>query len=114
MSYTLSDMIFKTYSGIRLPFSFSNLYATKKPRVVLDSSCKVPSWADLAGSVVDPNLGLNLTDKPFPRPNAWPSSYTSCNQYLPNDTVLNRFIWVVKYLCENGFYVSCMVKPVTH
>ncbi len=32
-------------------------------------------------------------------------SADTCNQYLPNDSTINRFVWVVKYLAANGFYV---------
>ena len=28
-----------------------------------------------------------------------------CNAYLPGDTTLARFLWVVNYLAQNGFYV---------
>ncbi len=29
----------------------------------------------------------------------------SCDDYLPNDSVFNRFIWTIGFLARNGFYV---------
>jgi hypothetical protein len=28
-----------------------------------------------------------------------------CNAYLPEDSVLNRFLWVVNYFAGQGFYI---------
>ena len=28
-----------------------------------------------------------------------------CNAYLPEDTTLERFLWVVNYFAEQGFYI---------
>lgn len=28
-----------------------------------------------------------------------------CNAYLPEDTTLDRFLWVVNYLTQQGFYI---------
>ena len=28
-----------------------------------------------------------------------------CNAYLPEDTTLNRFMWVVNYFAQQGFYI---------
>ena len=28
-----------------------------------------------------------------------------CNAYLPEDTTLNRFMWVVNYFAQQGFYL---------
>lgn len=29
----------------------------------------------------------------------------TCNAYLPEDTTLNRFMWVVDYFAQQGFYI---------
>jgi hypothetical protein len=29
----------------------------------------------------------------------------TCNAYLPQDTTLNRFMWVVNYFAQQGFYL---------
>lgn len=31
--------------------------------------------------------------------------YKLCNWYLPNDSTLNRFLWVLNYFASRGFYV---------
>ena len=28
-----------------------------------------------------------------------------CNDYLPNDSLFNRFIYVVQFFARNGFYI---------
>ena len=59
--------------------------------------------AQIANSVIDPTASVpsNLA---CPQPVAWPP-HTGCNSYLPQDSTLNRFVWVVNYLALNGFYV---------
>eukprot|EP00798_Chlamydomonas_sp_ICE-L_P006250 gene6250-2875_t len=62
--------------------------------------------ADIAASVVKP--GVNILANAAPPP---PAAYAvhqpsnSCNSYLPANSVLDRFVWVVQYLANNGFYV---------
>lgn len=34
-----------------------------------------------------------------------PTSAGSCGDYLPVDSVFNRFIWNIGFLARNGFYV---------
>ena len=62
---------------------------------------------DIAYSVIDPNAGVIPGQTSFPQPVAWPilSGNTTCNSYLPQDSTLNRFVWVVNYLARNGFIV---------
>ncbi|GAX78958.1 hypothetical protein CEUSTIGMA_g6398.t1 [Chlamydomonas eustigma] len=94
------------FNAIRLPFSMQNLYDVT-PINKLSTQCgSIPTFEDIAYSVVDPSVSLapNLTT--FPLPPDWPPhSPNTCNQYLPEDTTLNRFVWVVQYLAHNGFYV---------
>ena len=28
-----------------------------------------------------------------------------CNAYLPEDTTLDRFMWVINYFAQQGFYI---------
>ncbi len=39
---------------------------------------------------------------PLPAP---PPDGTACNEYLPGDSTLRRFLWVVAFYAANGFYV---------
>lgn len=34
-----------------------------------------------------------------------PSPPGTCNYYLPDDSVLSRFIYTVRFFAQNGFYV---------
>ena len=63
--------------------------------------------AEIAYSVVDPAAGVPPGLSTFPQPVAWPDhgNNNTCNSYLPQDSTLNRFVWVVNYLAHNGFYV---------
>ncbi|KAG1680164.1 hypothetical protein FOA52_000277 [Chlamydomonas sp. UWO 241] len=91
------------FNAIRLPFSMHEIYfETPKPII---STCTLPTFNQIAYSVTDPldNVPSNLG---IPAPGFWPShgDYT-CNAYIPGDSVINRFVWVVQYLANNGFYV---------
>lgn len=33
------------------------------------------------------------------------SNPASCGDYLPTDSVFNRFIWNIGFLARNGFYI---------
>ncbi len=60
--------------------------------------------AEIAQSVVDPADGVQTGS--FPQPISWPQhTANTCNEYLPSDSTINRFVWVVQYLARNGFYV---------
>jgi hypothetical protein len=40
-----------------------------------------------------------------PTPPTSTSSPGYCNSQLPSDTVLDRFLWTINFLVQNGFYV---------
>lgn len=59
----------------------------------------------IAYSVTDPQDNV-AAGRSFPSPVSWPAhSANTCNEYLPSDTTINRFVWVVQYLARNNFYV---------
>jgi hypothetical protein len=91
------------FNAIRLPFSFKDLSLQNPPS--LASNCTLYSFSTIAYSVTDPQddvpLGLD-----FPELDYWPVHMRGrCNDYLPSDSVRNRFVWVVQFLARNGFYV---------
>ena len=47
-------------------------------------------------------LPENALIPPLPHP---PPAGGTCNGYLPSDTTLARFLWVVSFYAENEFYV---------
>ena len=63
--------------------------------------------SQIAYSVVDPAASVPPGLTNFPPPTSWPDhgTNTTCNSYLPQDTTLNRFLWVVSYLARNNFFV---------
>jgi aminoglycoside/choline kinase family phosphotransferase len=81
---------------------------TNKVRIPLISDQIYVSWtqSQIAYSVVNPNASVPANLNTFPQPSNWPThSPNTCNQYLPENTTIDRFVWVVKYLANAGFYV---------
>lgn len=59
-----------------------------------------------------PSITLPYGTK-FPNLTAVPSLTTnSCNSYLPSDTTLNRFIYIVNLITANGLYVVSHPDPL--
>ncbi len=91
------------FNAIRLPFSFEDL-RWKNPSS-LASNCTLHSFSTIAYSVTDPQDDVPL-DLDFPKLDYWPVHERGrCNDYIPSDSVWNRFVWVVQFLARNGFYV---------
>ena len=59
----------------------------------------------MAASVTPP--GVVLPDGAFPPRLPADAAHTPgvCNDYIPNDSVRTRLLWVAKFLAANGFYV---------
>ena len=92
------------FNAVRLPFSFQNLF-NAAPKSQTQTCGAVTSQAVLS-SVTLPGKTDIPADQPVPTPAA-PAAQTPgvCNDYLPADTTLNRFAWVVSYLAANNFYI---------
>jgi aryl-phospho-beta-D-glucosidase BglC (GH1 family) len=89
------------FNAVRLPFSFKDLL-NLKPRN-FTQNCSLPSPTDVAKSVLAKGQSLPAT---VPAQAFKPNRPTgACNEYLPNDSVWNRFKWVVTFYAHNGFYV---------
>lgn len=91
------------FNAVRLPFSFKDLN-NLNPRN-FSNQCQKATLEQIQGNVTNPDSpppeGSVIPPLEFP-PNGYGSG---CNNYLPNDTTFNRFVWVVNYLAQNGFYV---------
>ena len=91
------------FNTVRLPFSFENLFGGALPQ-----SWAQPCSTDFMNTIVtattDPSVSAAFTTPPSPKSPA-PAVSGTCNSYLPSDTILNRFLYVVKYYVQNGFYV---------
>lgn len=90
------------FNAVRLPFSFKDLNETK-PRNYAQN-CKIASLSDIQTSVTNPSVDPgNKTISPLGSPASQKEGV--CNSYLPNDSTMNRFLWVVDFFAKNGFYV---------
>ncbi len=63
----------------------------------------------MAASVTPPGLPTPAAST-IPHPRApvrgrRPSAEKWCNEYIPNDSLRNRFFWAMRYIAANGFYV---------
>lgn len=90
------------FNSVRLPFSFQNLYGGS----VRDwsTSCNTDTQATIVQATTDPSATANGATPPT-QANPPPQTQGVCNDYLPNDTVLNRFLYVIRFFAQNGFYV---------
>ncbi|KAK9846255.1 hypothetical protein WJX81_000135 [Elliptochloris bilobata] len=103
------------FNAVRLPFRFSDLNLPAK-------NWTFPCTQDTLGMIkgnlsnpLSPYGGADYSSLAFPAPVAYPffsaSNNGICNTYLPNDSTLNRFLWVVQYLVGAGFYVIPAYMP---
>ncbi len=88
------------FNAVRLPFSFKDLQLPPKN---FAQPCKISSTAEIQQSVTNPKVQPG--DKALP-PQPFPPSRKAgmCNDYLPNDTTFNRYVWMVNFFAQNGFY----------
>lgn len=86
------------FNAVRLPFSFKDLFELE-PDAVANNFSPSPLQA-LQESVTHPQFPLarGLEIPSFLPPGAG-------NSYIPGGTTFERFLWVVRYFAENGFYV---------
>eukprot|EP00890_Picochlorum_soloecismus_P002423 jgi/Picsp_1/3181/NSC_06021-R1_cellulase len=89
------------FNAVRVPFSFKDF--KKPPRSFLVQNCGPPTPDEVAASVTPAGTKPPRPAPPLPNPPTYEDN--TCNGYLPNDSVLERFKYVVKFLADNGFYV---------
>lgn len=91
------------FNAVRIPFSFKDLY-TLTPRDYI-TSCTIPSISAIQASVT--NASASVVEGTVTPPMIAPPARIpgKCNDYFPNDTTLNRFLWTVNFFAKNGFYV---------
>jgi aryl-phospho-beta-D-glucosidase BglC (GH1 family) len=89
------------FNAVRLPFSFKDF--DKPTRSFVHEYCSPPSAEEIAQSVTSPG---STSPGPAPELDAPPTySGNKCNEYLPNGSTRDRFIWVATFFAKNGFYV---------
>ncbi len=90
-------------NAIRLPFSFKDIF-NLPPRNYL-VNVGPPSQSSIQANVTNPSVPVpNGTTIP-PMTSPPPRQSGLSNDYLPNDSTLHRFLWVINFFAQNGFYV---------
>ncbi|CAL5222447.1 g4812 [Coccomyxa viridis] len=90
------------FNAVRLPFTFSDLNLPPK-------SWTMPCTDDTASLKADledpdaPYNGIDYSAKKFPA--FKPLGNGMCNSDLPNDSTLNRYLFVIQHYVSQGFYV---------
>ena len=92
------------FNTVKIPFSFNDL-AELQPLSFL-INCTLPTTEQLQSSVTNPGI-TPPPGRGIPSLNATAPTVTegTCNSYLPDDSVLNRLLYVVTYLATNDLYV---------
>lgn len=91
------------FNAVRLPFSFKDLYE-KDPRD-FTASAEIPTEEEIQNSVSHPSFPIEEGAKIPPLTAPAERTPGRCNDYFPNTTTLDRFLWVVNFFAKNGFYV---------
>lgn len=91
------------FNAIRLPFSFKDLLNLAPRNYVVNAD--PPSQSNIQANVTNPSVPVpnGATIPPMVAPP--PRQPGLSNDYLPNDSTFNRFVWVVSFFAKNGFYV---------
>lgn len=91
------------FNAIRLPFSFQDLFNLAPKNYA--QGCTIATQSQIQASVTNPSVPVPAGDTIPPMVAPPQRQANTCNDYLPNDTTLNRFLWVVNFFAKNGFYV---------
>lgn len=91
------------FNTVRLPFSFQNLFGGASPQS-WTQPCSTDTTSTIVMATTDPSVNAASAIPPSPKSPA-PVLSGVCNSYLPSDTILNRYLYVVRYYAQNGFYV---------
>ena len=90
------------FNSVRLPFSFRDLYGASPKWLNTRCTYTPPS---VVAAQTKPGEVLTESAPPGPGEKFATSSPGTCNSYLPQSSVLDRFLWTVDYLTANGLYV---------
>lgn len=89
------------FNAVRLPFSFVNLNAGIQS--TYNRTGVAPATdAQLISNLTNPSY--SISGKTLPQL-SYLDGQTYSNQYLPNTTTMNRFLYVIDFFARNGFYV---------
>lgn len=91
------------FNTVRLPFSFQNLFEGAVPQS-WTIPCKTDNNDVVLMATMDP-LSINAATNAPPPKSPAPVISGVCNSYLPSNTIIDRYLYVVRYFAANGFYV---------
>ena len=91
------------FNAVRLPFSFGNLYGSTQPQSYTQS-CSTDTQSTILKATTDPSAPPS-TNTPPTLAEPGPLTQGVCSGNLPNDSILDRFLYVVRFFAQNGFYV---------
>lgn len=89
------------FNAIRLPFVFANLNGAVQ-NTYQYSSLSPATTSQLIANLTNPSY--SISGKILPAL-TYTSGQTYANQYLPANTVMARFVYVINFFAKNGFYV---------
>lgn len=109
------------FNAIRLPFTFDQLYNAAPKNYTLE--CEHPDLTQVVESLIPPYLDISVTNDSVKHiaDGQLQAPYRlvegTCNPWLPNSSVLDRFLFVINYLARNGFYIVVVhqtsYEPIT-
>ncbi len=107
LSYDFATAVYRMhllgFNAVRVPFSFKDLFHIS-PRNYTQYG-KVATISHIQRSVTHPSHPIG-DNRAIPQMIAPPDRQAGMiNDYLPNDSTFNRFLWVVNFFARNGFYV---------
>ena len=92
------------FNMVKIPFSFNDLSMLQPQSFLLN--CTLPTDAQVQSATTNPNVTVPPARSVPVLPTAAATVINgTCNSYLPNDSVLNRFLYVVDFLASNNLYV---------
>lgn len=104
VAYDFATIVYRMrllgFNAIRLPFSFKDLELSPRDFIHYQSA---PSKMTVQTSVTHPKYPTNRAIPLLPHPP--PRHPSCCNDYLPQNSTLDRFLYVVHFFAENGFYI---------
>lgn len=107
LSYDFATVVHRMqllgFNAVRLPFSFKDLFQTS-PRNYVQYG-QIASLSHIQKSVKHPFRQLANGKTILPLKSPPDRKPGMINDYLPNDSTFNRFLWVINFFAKNGFYI---------
>ena len=91
------------FNAVRLPFSFKDLFQLLAKNYT--HQCRIVTLREVQASVTNPLISLTNGKIIPPMLSSSIKNSNLCNDYLPNHSTLDRFLWVINFFAKNGFYV---------